>query len=188
MTPGDTVLSRFNALPTLAQARIDWLVSKGVPLRAISEPDALAAADVAFEGSRFAFTDEADGAAAAEVALIVLLRDETDGCPVDLAAWAPRSGHAGTWGGRVPYAGEAFGPRLNEEGALPVHADMLAWLASGREGIVILDPGSPALRDLATFGGPFVATGGLDHARELAKIITPAKPKILVAQGTKKAA
>jgi hypothetical protein len=187
-TPGDTVWNRFAALPALAQAQIDWLVAQGVPPQAIAEPDVLTTAALAFEGSRFAFPDEADGAGQIETAVIVLLRDEIDGCPLELAAWAPRSGHVGTWAGRACHAGDAFGPRLHEQGALPVYPNMLAWLASGRDGIVIVDDTSPALRDLATFGGPFVATGGIDHARELAEALTPAKPKILIAHVIEKAA
>ena len=83
MTPGDDVMNRYMALPTIRKAQIDWLRSKGVSTSAIANPDALVTGEVAFTGSRFDFHDEADGAAAFEQVVVVLVRD-TDGCPLDL--------------------------------------------------------------------------------------------------------
>src|SRR3954454_19935961 len=96
-SPFDDVMQRFLACPTLGQRQIDWLRAREVPASAISDPDELACADVYFRGCRFGFPGEMEDAGAPEAAVVLLLRDEVDGCPIDLAAWSPRSGRVATW-------------------------------------------------------------------------------------------
>jgi hypothetical protein len=175
--PADDVMKRYLACPIVGQLQINSLLAHGVPPTAIANPDVLVRAMVAFSGCRFDFPDEVRQNRETEPALLALVRDEIDGCPLDLAAWAPNSGKLAMWRGRLSYIGEACGPRLHEHGALPVYADPLSWLASDRNGIVIVDQ-MHARHELI---GPFAAMGGLGHARSILHSLS-ITPRIFVAQ------
>lgn len=86
----------------------------------------------------FDFPDEVRDPSAAVVAVILECRDEYGGL-VDLAAWRPDAGKLALLRGRVFALGQdqVLSPRGDEP--LRVFATVLAWLRSGRDGLVILD-------------------------------------------------
>ncbi len=116
----------------LEQHEFDWLRSQGVSDNALDEYPHIGAAHVRFDGSHF---EEAEGG---ERVLTFVIYD--CGEFIDFAAWQPRMGELATWRGAGFAIGQdqIFNPATYfDGGALRVHADPLAWLKAGREGIVI---------------------------------------------------
>lgn len=181
------VFSRMRGLPVIDKATIDWLITQGVPPLALSDPDPLLRADVMFTGRhRFVFPDEVSKTDTAQSvrAVVVPVRD-INGDLMDLVAWSNRRGLLGSWLLQVGYLGEAFGPRLHRDGALPVWPHALDWLRAGRDGIVIMDLDVTRIQ-IGEFG-PFIGMGGLDHGRALLRHLS-SSPRILVAQDIEKEA
>lgn len=79
MSAFDDVARRYLDCRVVNQREIDWLVGQSVPPAAIADPDALAAAEVMFTDKMFMFSDEVAAAHGTTPAVILLLRDETDG-------------------------------------------------------------------------------------------------------------
>jgi hypothetical protein len=127
---------------TLSKAQITWLADRGVAPEVLLGPPPIGATWVRFlDGNTFDVDIDGDPADPERVrALTFCIIDGSN--VTDLAAWSPRSGKIGTWRG-VGYAigQEAiFSTASYFDGdALPIHADPLLWLRSGREGIVIIN-------------------------------------------------
>jgi hypothetical protein len=168
---------RYRACADIEQRQIDWMIDLDVPPQSISDPDVLVRAEVVFnEQGFFDFAGERRVEGAAENAVIIMQRDET-GLPADLIAWQPRRTVVAPWLRRYGHLGDAEGPRLHKHGGLPVWPTVLDWLRARRDGVVIINP-EQARHELI---GPFVAMGGLAHARAILQTLS-VTPRVLVAQ------
>jgi hypothetical protein len=61
-----------------------------------------------------------------------------------------------------------------------VHEGVLPWLRAGRSGVVLIE-GAPGLARMLDGAGPLIAMGGPRHALRLEGLLTPTKPRILIA-------
>ncbi len=177
MTVADDVIPRHAACPVLSGVQIRWLRTQGVPISALHRPDVLVRATVVYQGDRFLFEDEA-APGEPTVSAVVMLMYDAEGIPADIAAWSPRTGMVTTWLRRVAYLGDAFGPRLDADGALLVHATPLEWLKSDRDGIAVVDV--DLAREQLRDAGPFAVDSNPDFGLTLRQILTPRAPQILV--------
>jgi len=103
--------------------------------------DALQIADVNPSGSgRFDFAAETGLKRSTFAAVVFPVFDDL-GETIDVAAWDHEGGALALWLGVACLLGEEHicGPRLEHDG-LTVHPDALAWLRSGRTGVVVIDP------------------------------------------------
>jgi hypothetical protein len=122
------------------------LRERGVPLPALVRSaagalDPVVSDTVVFlDGGTFEFARHARGGEA-ERALLIPARDTLDDLS-DIVAWSPETGRITSWLGRARLLGEEqlAGFRLDDDAALTVHADLFAWLADMRRGVVVVDP------------------------------------------------
>ena len=179
--PGRDVLETFYQCATLRQRDIDRLTAAGVGMPAIAYPDELRRASVAFEPSGHFELVANDG----EGAFVVLCRNEF-GDPCDLCAWQP-SGRVALWLRRAWCLGEDCIRewRLDEPPVLPVGRTPLAWLRSGRAGIVLLRP------EVAPVYLPNLGPLGVEderHAYEIRALFEAQIPTMYAAQAQEAAA
>jgi hypothetical protein len=177
VTVAEDVLARYAACPVLSPMQIRWLRTQGVPTSALHRPDVLVRAAVVYQGGGFLFEAEAAPGEPTVSAVVALAYDE-DGVAGDLVAWSPRTGMVATWLRRISYLGDAFGPRIDADGALLVHATPLEWLKSDRDGIAVVD--ADLAREQLRDAGPFAVDSNPDFGLALRQILTPRAPRILV--------
>jgi hypothetical protein len=176
----DQLIQLHDRLAPLRVEQTKWLLAKGMPPQSLVAPDPLRRADVVFmPAGRFEFEPDYRGDQAATEAVLILAY-EPDGCPADLVAWDPRGNRLASWQGRCPWLGYPFGPRCSERLALAVHEGVLPWLRAGRSGVVLIE-GAPGLARMLDGAGPLIAMGGPRHALRLEGLLTPTKPRILIA-------
>lgn len=112
-----------------------WLISRGVPSRAIAEPWGIHSASVMFDGLH-GFNFHHDGIQA----LIFKAEDRCE--EKDLIAWEPGTGRLASWHGNTFCLGDIdqiYNPATYfMKAALRIHDSPLEWLRAGREGIVVL--------------------------------------------------
>ena len=182
----DDPVAEFLLCQPLDQRSIDDMKSMGVPVLAlVSGPggmghcirqDRVEARDGRFEFGRYVNHEDVRAA-------LVTLAFDRDGRAADIVAW--RTGpepFAASWLGRAGLLGEENldGCRMGEP--LMVHPDPMAWLRSGREGVVVVD----AIR-----AGPLLRQAGemvVDCHRErnrLNAIMRVDLPKIIVRSTTR---
>lgn len=174
----DAVLDRYNALPTLRQKQIDWLLTHGVPASALACDPPVIGTVIPRNDGTFDFCDESRTEAPTEQA-VLFVSLEPDGTATDLVAWCPQSRRLGTWLGRAALLGDPAGPRLDPAGALPLWRSPLDWLRNNRDGVVIVDiaRAARALIDL----GPLLAETS-HHAAEIHAAFEMMRPAILMHQ------
>jgi len=177
----DDPLSEFMLCRPLDQRSIDDIKSMGVPVMAlVSGPggmghcirrDRVEARAGRFEFGRYVNHEDVRAA-------LVTLAFDRDGRAADIVAW--RTGpqpFAASWIGRAGLLGEETldGCRMGEP--LTVHADVMAWLRAGREGVVVIDPvrAGPLLRQ----AGEMVVDSHRERNR-LNAIMRVDLPKIIV--------
>jgi hypothetical protein len=169
----------FSSTRSLNQGELDWLLGQGVPPLSLARDAgeigfAIGSAKAVFVGGFFDFA--ADDAEDAVPTICLVVRDET-GAPADIVAWQPRTGQMATHVGAVSMVGEqnTRRPRLN--GPLRVHRDLLGWLKSNREGVVIVNP-TRALNVLS-FAGTLQAED-VDHGLALRTALRPPEINIVI--------
>jgi len=177
----DDPLSEFLLCRPLDQRSIDHMKSMGVSVLALMSgldgtghcirQDRVEARDGRFEFGRYVNHEMVRDA-------LVALAFDRDGRPADIVAWGMGSEpFVASWLGQVGLIGEEHldGARLGEP--LVVHPDPMAWLRSGREGVVVVDAirAGPMLRD----AGPIVVNSWIHKAR-LADMMTVKLPRIIV--------
>jgi len=148
----DDPLSEFVLCQPLDQPSLDHMKSIGVPVMAlVSDLDGMGHCirqdRVEARDGRFEFARHVNHEMVRD-ALVALAYDR-DGHAADIVAW--RTGpepFVASWLGQVGLIGEEHldGARLDEP--MVVHPDPMAWLRSGRQGVVVIDPAraGPLLR------------------------------------------
>ncbi len=148
----DDPVAEFLLCKPLDQPSLDHMKSIGVPVLALVSDldgmghcirqDRVEARDGRFEFGRYVNHEMVRDA-------LVALAFDRDGHATDLVAW--RTGpepFVTSWLGQVGLLGEENldGARFGEP--LTVHANVMAWLRSNREGVVVIDPvrAGPLLR------------------------------------------
>jgi len=121
----------FYRADRLDQRQLDWLRDRGVMTHALTEPDPVLTARVAFTktGTFDVVSVDEEG-----VRALLILCHGVVGEPNDIAAWPPRTGNIGMWLGRAGLIGEdeILQPRLGAP--LRIFREPLWWLKSGRRG------------------------------------------------------
>ncbi len=121
----------------LSPTQLDWLRGQGVSPSAIIEWPIVNSARVLFNDNRFDFATHGDDG---QNVLTLLIEDMYR--PIDIAAWAPKTGNMGTWLG-LGFAvsqSDIFNPgKYAFNGCLRIHKTPLDWLISNRDGIAIID-------------------------------------------------
>jgi len=177
----DDPVAEFLLCKPLDQCSIDHMKSMGVSVLALMSgldgtghcirQDRVEARDGRFEFGRYVNHEMVRDA-------LVALAFDRDGRPADIVAWGMGSEpFVASWLGQVGLIGEEHldGARLGEP--LVVHPDPMAWLRSGREGVVVVD----AIR-----AGPLLRQAGemvVDSHRERNRINAIMRvdlPKIIV--------
>jgi hypothetical protein len=156
-------------IPT--EREIEWLLDHGISEAAMLEPTPIRAANVVFlDGDTFDFD-------ACGIRAFVFKELDSD----DLVAWRPASKRLpdclATWRGVAFALGQdaIWNPASYFMGsALRVHADPLAWLRSGRDGICIVQP-SLAYGQLRHV--PRLSFADPMYARQVQQLLQPPKPK-----------
>jgi len=162
----------------LAQSDIDYLISKGVPPLALActwdgtSSPIVRAHVVETAPHRFEFAEWMRGEAGQSALIIEAL--DAFGEVSDLIAWNRYM--LASWLGRSPILGEEQLAGFRMVDHVKVHETVLAWLAEGRDGVVVIDEGRAGelLRPV-----PMVAAS-VQHGRRLRRICTPPAPRILV--------
>jgi hypothetical protein len=175
------IVAEQNFGRSLKQADLDWFVKQGVPALALARSRIgafgfLRVDDVVFlEGGCFEFRRHLSSGNP-EPAYTLTARDVC-GDIVDIVAWQPVTGRLASWVGRAAMLGteNLYGPRLNE--GLLVHDDLLAWLRSFRDGVVVVNEKRAAwwLRSAE----PLVVSS-IESGRYLKQILSQPAPRILV--------
>jgi hypothetical protein len=169
MSPSDEILRHWHRLPPISVAWLKRLKALGVGVDGLCEPELPAQAKVVMHGDCFEFADNGQDA------LVFLARDDC-GDPADFVAWAPKSDRlASMWG--VPLLGmERLGEPRIHDGALEVFTEPVRWLASERQGVLIVNFKNAArlLRDAE----PLRATSARE-AQRIQSLITAAPPRVL---------
>lgn len=160
---------------SLTPKAVRWLLRQGIPPTAILAGDVpMLCAEVTFAGKRFEFARHRPSDDV--VTAFVLPVFDQWGDNTDLAAWHPTEGVA-LWLGNVAMLGEeqVQQPRLGEP--LEVHATVLAWLRSNRQGVVVLHQSRalPMLRAAAP-----LLVDDTHFAAKLHDALTIKAPQILV--------
>ncbi len=177
----DDPVAEFLLCQPLDQPSLDHMKSIGVPVLALVSgiegtghcirQDRVEARDGRFEFGRYVSHEDV------RTALVALAFDR-DGHAADIVAWRTGSEpFVASWLGQVGLLGEENldGARFGEP--LTVHADVMAWLRSNRQGVVVVD----AIR-----AGPMLRQAGemvVDSHRErnrLNAIMRVDLPKIIV--------
>ena len=132
---------------------------------------------VVMQGDGFEFARYLPRATPDEIsAAFIFVLFDCEGQPVDLAAWRPNADLA-LWRGRVWALGEeqVGAPRPGEP--LRVHGNVLDWLRTGREGIMILNApiAAWALRNAGT-----LAVETREAADKLRDLLTIPPPPVVV--------
>jgi hypothetical protein len=150
--------------PLLTRLEVGWLWRSGVTPRAMASPFPLGSARVRFDLDRFDLDLEHD--AKGERAVLILALDR--GEPVDLVAWAPRSGRLGLLIGCAPVLGDLddlTNPATFFDGdGLRVHRTPLDWLRADRAGVVPINP--QILRDCRR-----LIFADADHAKQIRRAL-----------------
>jgi hypothetical protein len=174
---GEESERRYLGLPPMQWPEFSRLMSEGAPVEGLIWPDLPARTNVVFHAKRPLFDFAVDvGDEGAVSALIFLARDE-DGEPEDLIAWAPETNRLASWCGASVFLGadDILGPRLGIEG-LRIHRDPLAWLKTGRQGVIILDPKRARWR----LAGESLIVSEVDFGRKVRAFMRLPEPDVLV--------
>jgi hypothetical protein len=175
------VFEEFERLKPVGWPEFDALRTRGVPVRALVEPDLPACAAVEFVGGTDYFEIVDADSEGSVRALIFLALDEL-GDPVDLIAWSRKRKQCAAYLGRAWLLGleNLYAPRIIDGGTLEVCADPLAWLRGGRRGVVIVSPqrAAPLLRDAAEGEGLIVNSEA--ERRALMAILHRQSPRVIV--------
>jgi hypothetical protein len=154
-----------------SQDQVRWLLDQGLDADALCRPWLISATTVRFDGNTF--TTDPDG----ERALTFRATDR--GEVVDLIAWNPRSGKLASWYGTAFCLGDLddiLNPASFFAGsALRVHADPLAWLRAGRDGIVIV---KPEFTYAYLRGVPRLSFADASFARQVRAWLQPPQPRV----------
>ncbi|KQO94629.1 hypothetical protein ASF32_19140 [Methylobacterium sp. Leaf91] len=133
-------------------------------------------------GSRFEFARDLQGEDVEPVAAFTLLACDLLGALLDIVAWHPRTGRLATWLGRTGLLGLDDPCPATREDPLRVFADVSAWLAAGRRGVVVVDErlARPVLLDTAAIQAMDIAQAEAIEAMlrqvRLPSILVPAFP------------
>ncbi len=177
----DDPVAEFLLCKPLDQPSLDHMKSIGVPVQALVSDlngtghcirqDRVEARDGRFEFARYVNHEMVRDA-------LVALAFDRDGRAADIVAW--RTGHepfVASWLGQVGLLGEENldMPRLGEP--LVVHSDPMAWLRSGRDGVVVVDAirAGPMLRQAGE-----MAVGSHAERNRLNAVMRVDLPKIIV--------
>jgi len=177
----DDPVAEFLLCQPLDQRSIDHMKSMGVPVLALVSglngmghcirEDRVETRDGRFEFGRYVDHEMVRGA-------LVALAFDRDGHAADIVAWRTGSEpFVASWLGQIGLLGEENldGARLGEP--LVVHPDPMAWLRSGREGVVVVDAirAGPMLRQAGEMVG-----GSHAERNRLNAIMRVDLPKIIV--------
>ena len=176
----------------LRDADFDGLRARGVPLPSVNwrrgEFDPLLRHAVVFRrGNRFDFVRHLQGEDVDPVGAFTILACDRWGAPIDVVAWHPRTSRLATWLGRTGLLGEDDPCPATREDPLRVFADVGAWLAAGRRGVVVVDErlARPVLLDAAAIQAMDIAQAEAIEAMlrqvRLPSILVPAFPHERVA-------
>lgn len=172
----DEIKAELNWARSLKQAEIDRFVELGVLASALYLSGTIVVDQVVFQdNSLFEFGRYADDMSAQNAFIIEV--QGIDGL-IDLAAWAPHSNQCARWLGRGFALGEdqIWFPTLSD-GPLRIWRSPFGRLRAYRSGLVILNPRAAYwyLRDV-----PALAAEDVDHRKQIAKMLIPPQPRILV--------
>jgi len=177
----DDPVAEFLLCQPLDQPSLDHMKSIGVPVLALVSglngmghcirEDRVETRDGRFEFARYVDHEMVRGA-------LVALAFDRDGHAADIVAWRTGSEpFVASWLGQIGLLGEENldGARLGEP--LVVHPDPMAWLRSGREGVVVVDAirAGPMLRQAGEMVG-----GSHAERNRLNAIMRVDLPKIIV--------
>ena len=177
-----TPFSEWKRCSTLRQADIDGFLSAGVDVMSLVQ--SYDGSGLAIQrdrvvvhpaGRRFEFSRFSRGAFLDTSAFILVALDR-EGEFADLVAFrGGENSFAGSWLGRIGLLGEEQIDRACDE--LRVHGDVMSWLRSGREGVVVIDPvrAAPMLRDAGS-----MVVGSWEEKRRLADMLSVKLPPIAV--------
>ncbi len=177
----DDPIADFLLCQPLDQRSLDHMKSIGIPVLALASglggtghcirQARVEARDGRFEFGRYVKHEMV------RTALVALAYDR-DGRAADIVAW--RTGpepFVASWLGQVGLLGEENldGPRLGKP--LVVHADPMAWLRSGRDGVAVVDPAraGPLLRQAGE-----MVVGSHAERNRLNALMRVDLPKIIV--------
>jgi hypothetical protein len=182
------IAGTFAAHPTISQKQAAWFYRAGITERALLDPSPIRTGLVIWSApGRFVLAqhEPAGMHAEAEQACLLLLNDENDE-PADIAAWAPRSQRLGTWRGCAWAIGQetTWFERLSEPG-VPVWRSPLDWLQAERNGLVLLRPKVAA--EILCDAGPLLAMD-VAHGVDLRSSLSRPGPRILVREQMREAA
>ncbi|MFO1149083.1 MAG: hypothetical protein U1E62_11980 [Alsobacter sp.] len=172
----NAVRARFMDCANLPQSAIDHIISLNVSAETLGRL-APAWGEVVFDGpGRFSFPDEYQGSEKPVPA--VLFAAPVSGSDYgDIIAWSHKTRRVGSWCGAAAFVGYRDAFRLDEDGAVPVHPSVLAWLQDDMNGIVLVEPRTACL-DLVDCG-PLLAHDA-DQAAELLGLYQSFIPRIIV--------
>jgi hypothetical protein len=168
----------FNALPDIGWPTFEWLVRQRVPASALFYPEMPKRARIVHQEGAATFDWAKDLGEEGDDALVFLARDDL-GEPADLVAWTVRPARLARLWGAVSLLGAEtlIGPRICDQGALPVHRSALGWLRGDRFGVVLINP-QKAASEIRDFG-PFAAEDEA-HGRELSDLLRGSDPQVYV--------
>jgi hypothetical protein len=173
VTPSESFASVQRSWGWPSGAAILALCDQGISITAMAEPWPLGTAKVHFFGDG-TFDRDVEGEC-----VWTFIATDYSGTAIDIVAYAPESRKIASWYGVAEILGDpdqvdnratyAF------DGTLRVHADPIAWLKSGRDGIVIVNRlrAAPLLRNATR-----MLCADPDLAGEIELLIQPPKPQV----------
>ena len=160
----------LHGLPVPCTKALRCLGEAGVTVAAMTEPEPLRAARVAFRGTSHMFDFDPDG----EPAFVALAHD-LNGEPADLVAF--RGGRIACHFGRAVALGQEQLPFGNTPPPIAIHRSPIGWLRDGRTGLVVIHPAR--LADLLVEFGVSVVSEDGKHTGELRKLLARPQPTIV---------